>query len=65
MNRESKPHKPFAQIEQETIRGPFVKGATEAPIPNHFDPESTRKGENYVDEMRDLEQQHREAGELQ
>ncbi len=63
MNKESKPLKPFAQTEREKIREQFVRRAGEAPIPNPFDAESMRKWEDYVDEMRELELQLREAGE--
>ncbi len=63
MNKESKPLKPFAQTEREKIREQFVRCAGEAPIPNPFDAESMRKWEDYVDEMRELELQLREAGE--
>jgi hypothetical protein len=63
MNKESKPLKTFARSEREKIREQFVRRAGEAPIPSPFDPESMRKWEDYVDEMRELELQLREAGE--
>ncbi len=54
---------PFARTEREKIREHFARRAGEAPIPNPFDAESMRKWEDYVDEMRELELQLREAGE--
>ncbi|MBU4138696.1 MAG: hypothetical protein KJ729_01935 [Euryarchaeota archaeon] len=63
MSTESKPLKTFARSEREKIREQFVKRAGEAPIPNPFDPESLRVWDEYVQEMHDLEQQLRDAGD--
>ncbi len=54
---------PFAQTEREKIREHFVKRASEAPVPDPFDPESMRKWDEYVAEMHELERQLQEAGE--
>ncbi len=54
---------PFAQTEREKIREHFVKRASEAPVPDPFDPESMRLWDEYVQEMHELELQLREAGE--
>jgi hypothetical protein len=63
MNSESKPLKPFARSEREELREHFARRASEAPVPDPFDPESMRSWEEYVDEMHELERQLREAGE--
>ncbi len=64
MEIESKPLKPFARSEREQIREHFAMRAGEAPIPNPFDPESMRRWDEYVQEMRELEQQLQEAGAM-
>jgi hypothetical protein len=63
MNKESKPLKPFARTEREELREHFAKRASEAPIPNSSDPESMRQWFDYVDEMREIENQLKEAGD--
>lgn len=63
MNRESKPLKPFARSEREKIREHFTRRASEAPIPNPFDAASLKIWDEYVQEMHELEQQLREAGD--
>jgi hypothetical protein len=63
MSIEPKPKITFAQTEREKIREHFAKRASEAPIPNPFDPESMRKWDEYVQEMHELERQLQEAGE--
>lgn len=63
MNRESKTLKPFARSEREKIRDHFAKRAGEAPVPNPLDPESMRQWLDYVDEMREIENQLKEAGD--
>ncbi|KCZ73632.1 hypothetical protein ANME2D_00704 [Candidatus Methanoperedens nitroreducens] len=64
MDIESNRIKPFAQSsEREQIREHFIKRAREAPIPDPFDPASMLKWGEYVDEMRELEQMLRNAGE--
>jgi hypothetical protein len=56
--------KTFAQSEREKLREHFTRRASEPPIVNPFDPESMRTWDQYVMEMRDLENQLREAGDL-
>jgi hypothetical protein len=63
MNIESKPLKTFALSEREKIREHFIKRTREAPIVSPLDPSSMEAWWDYVDEMRDIEQQLREAGE--
>lgn len=63
MNRESNPLKPFARSEREQIREHFAKRASEAPVPDPSDPMSMRQWLDYVDEMREIENQLREAGD--
>ncbi|MCE8425830.1 MAG: hypothetical protein J5U17_08650 [Candidatus Methanoperedens sp.] len=63
MNTESKPLKTFALSEREKIREHFTKRAREAPIVSPLDPSSMEAWWDYVDEMREIEQQLREAGE--
>jgi hypothetical protein len=55
--------KTFAQSEREKLREHFTRRASEPPIVNPFDPESMRTWDQYVMEMRDLENQLREAGD--
>lgn len=54
--------KPFAS-EREQLRELYTLRASQAPIPNPFDPMSLRIWSEYVDEMRELELQLREAGD--
>jgi hypothetical protein len=54
---------PFAQTEREKIREHFARRAREAPIVSPLDPSSMEAWWDYVDEMREIEQQLREAGE--
>lgn len=63
MNSKSKPLKPFARTEREELREHFAKRAGEAPIPNPLDPESMLQWLDYVDEMREIENQLKEAGD--
>lgn len=63
MSIEPKPKIPFARTEREKIREHFARRAGEAPIPDPFNPESMRSWDEYVQEMHELEQQLREAGE--
>jgi len=63
MSIEPKPKITFAQTERENIREHFTRRASEAPIPNPFDPESMRKWDEYVAEMHELERQLTEAGD--
>jgi len=63
-NKQYKPEKAFAPItEREKIRRHFVKRAGEAPIPNPFSAESMEAWWDYVDDMREIEQQLKDAGE--
>jgi len=64
MSNELKPIKPFAQTEREQIREHFIKRAREAPLPNPFDAESLRIWDEYVVEMREIEMQLNEAGDI-
>jgi hypothetical protein len=63
MDKDSSPNKPFVRSEHEQLREHFIKRAGEAPIPNPSDPVSMTVWEDYVDEMRELERQLREAGD--
>jgi hypothetical protein len=63
MKKESKPLKPFARTEREELRDHFAKRAGEAPIPTPSDPESMLRWLDYVDEMREIENQLKEAGD--
>jgi len=63
MNTESKPLKPFARSEREQIREHFIKRAREAPLVSPLDPSSMEAWWDYVDEMREIEQQLKNAGE--
>ncbi|MDO8726942.1 MAG: hypothetical protein Q7J35_12805 [Candidatus Methanoperedens sp.] len=63
MSIEPKPKITFAQTEREKIREHFTRRASEAPIPDPFDPESMRKWDEYVAEMHELERQLTEAGD--
>jgi hypothetical protein len=63
MNRESKPLKSCARSEREELRAYVAKRAGEAPIYNLLDPESMLQWLDYVDEMREIENQLKEAGD--
>ena len=63
MSIEPKSKITFAQTEREKIREHFTRRASEAPIPNPFDAASLKVWDEYVQEMHELEQQLREAGE--
>ena len=63
MTRELKQLKPFARSEREKIREHFVKRASEAPVVSPLDPSSMEAWWDYVDEMREIEQQLKDAGE--
>ncbi len=53
----------FAQTEREKIREHFIKRAREAPLVSPLDPSSMEAWWDYVDEMREIEQQLKDAGE--
>ncbi len=55
--------KHFAQSERERLREHFAKRATEVPLVSPFNAASLRIWDEYVDEMRELELQMREAGD--
>ena len=63
MSIEPKPKITFAQTEREKIREHFIKRAREAPIVSPLDPSSMEAWWDYVDEMREIEQQLKDAGE--
>lgn len=63
MNTQLKPLKPFARSEQEKIREHFIKRASEAPVVSPLDPSSMEAWWDYVDEMREIEQKLKDAGE--
>ncbi len=56
-------NKSLARTEREQIRELFQKRASEAPIPSPFDAASLKEWDEYVQEMRELEQRLRDAGE--
>lgn len=54
----------FAPItEREKIREHFIKRAREAPLVSPLDPSSMEAWWDYVDEMREIEQQLKDSGE--
>ena len=63
MSIEPKSKITFAQTEREKIREHFARRASEAPIPDPFDAASLKVWDEYVQEMHELEQQLREAGD--
>jgi len=63
MSIKPKPKKSFAQSEREKIREHFIKRAREAPLVSPLDPLSMEAWWDYVDEMREIEQQLKDIGE--
>jgi hypothetical protein len=63
MSIEPKSKITFAQTEREKIREHFARRASEAPMPDPFDAASLKVWDEYVQEMHELEQQLREAGD--
>jgi hypothetical protein len=63
MSIEPKSKITFAQTEREKIWEHFIKRAREAPLVSPLDPLSMEAWWDYVDEMRDIEQQLKDAGE--
>jgi hypothetical protein len=63
MSIKPKPKITFAQTEREKIREHFARRASEAPMPDPFDAASLKVWDEYVQEMHELEQQLREAGD--
>jgi len=63
MSMKPKPKITFAQTEREKIREHFIKRAREAPLVSPLDPSSMEAWWDYVDEMREIEQQLKDAGE--
>jgi hypothetical protein len=53
----------FAQTEREKIREHFIKRAREVPLVSPLDPSSMEAWWDYIDEMKEIEQQLREAGD--
>lgn len=65
MSKELKPLKSFAPItEREQIREHFTQRARDAPAVNPLDPGTMESWWDYVDEMREIEQQLRETGDI-